>query len=157
MKTTTPHGATVRVRRRLLPWRRRVRKTDRFDGLPDLADLFSGADDLIGGVIGAVLLVIAVVLILPVLIFALVVVGEVLLLLLLLPLFLLARVALKKPWIVEVTIGGAVVHSEAVVGWRAAGARARQLVKIVSVGAPLVDAWTVDAPPADVSSAPTPR
>jgi hypothetical protein len=123
VKIVTPAGETFRVHRRVLPWRRKIREKPEWDFL-DALDV-PDVDHL--GVLGAILLVIGIVIALPVVILALLVVGEVLLLLLLLPLFVLARVALKKPWIVEVTRRRKVVHAEAVVGWGAAGKRVRAL------------------------------
>ncbi|MGC5165729.1 hypothetical protein [Luteimicrobium sp. DT211] len=124
MKIVTPAGETYRVHRRVLPWRRRIREKPDWD----LLDAFDVPDVDHLGVLGAILLVIGIVIALPIIVLALLVVGEVLLLLLLLPLFLLARVAFKKPWIVEVTRKRKVVHAESVVGWGAAGRRARALV-----------------------------
>lgn len=123
MKITTPGGDTVRVRRRVLPWRPRVREIDTVDvpswSLPDLDGELP--------VVAVILLGIAVVLLLPAIVIGLVVLGEALLLLLLLPVFVLARVAFGKPWIVEVVTGRKVVHAEPVVGWRAAGRRIEAL------------------------------
>ena len=123
MKIVTPTGETYRVHRRVLPWRRKIREKPDWD-LLDALDV-PDVDHL--GVLGAILLVIGIIVALPIIVLALMVVGEVLLLLLLLPLFVLARVAFKKPWIVEVTRKRKVVHAEAVVGWGAAGKRARAL------------------------------
>lgn len=135
VKIVAPSGQKLRVHRRVLPWRRKVRKPEWewLDGL-DAFDL-PGGDEL--GVVGAILLVVAIILALPIIVAALFVVGELAILLALLPLFLLARVAFKQPWIVEVTAGRVVVHAEAVVGWKAAGARARALAKLIQVGAAL--------------------
>lgn len=123
MKIVTPAGETYRVHRRVLPWRRRIREKPDWD----LASSFDVPDVDHLGVLGAILLVIGIIIALPIIVLALLVVGELLLLLLLLPLFVLARVAFKKPWIVEVTRKRKVVHAEAVVGWGAAGERARVL------------------------------
>lgn len=123
MKIATTSGPAYRVHRRVLPWRRRIREKpdwDLLDGL-DVPDV----DHL--GVLGAILLVIGIIIALPIIVLALLVMGEVLLLLLLLPLFVLARVAFKRPWIVEVTRKGKVVRAEAVVGWGAAGQRAQAI------------------------------
>ena len=131
MKTTTPAGETFRVRRRVLPWRRRLRKVPDWDfggfGIPDVDHL---------GVLGAILLVIGILIALPIIILALLVVGEVFLLLLLLPLFVLARVAFKQPWVVEVTHYRTLVHAESVVGWGAAGERARALAEELRTAVP---------------------
>ena len=123
MKIVTPAGETYRVHRRVLPWRRRIREKPDWD----LASSFDVPDVDHLGVVGAILLVIGIIIALPIIVLAFLVVGELLLLLLLLPLFVLARVAFRKPWIVEVTRKRKVVHAEAVVGWGAAGERARML------------------------------
>ena len=123
MKIVTPAGETYRVHRRVLPWRRRIREKPDWD----LASSFDVPDVDHLGVLGAILLVIGIIIALPIIVLAFLVVGELLLLLLLLPLFVLARVAFRKPWIVEVTRKRKVVHAEAVVGWGAAGERARML------------------------------
>jgi len=123
VKIVTPAGETYRVHRRVLPWRRRIREKPDWD----LASSFDVPDVDHLGVVGAILLVIGIIIALPIIVLAFLVVGELLLLLLLLPLFVLARVAFRKPWIVEVTRKRKVVHAEAVVGWGAAGERARML------------------------------
>jgi len=123
VKIVTPAGETYRVHRRVLPWRRRIREKPDWD----LASSFDVPDVDHLGVLGAILLVIGIIIALPIIVLAFLVVGELLLLLLLLPLFVLARVAFRKPWIVEVTRKRKVVHAEAVVGWGAAGERARML------------------------------
>jgi len=123
VKIVTPAGETYRVHRRVLPWRRRIREKPDWD----LASSFDVPDVDHLGVVGAILLVIGIIIALPIIVLALLVVGELLLLLLLLPLFVLARVAFRKPWIVEVTRKRKAVHAEAVVGWGAAGERARVL------------------------------
>ncbi|MFI2104627.1 hypothetical protein ACH436_15125 [Isoptericola sp. NPDC019693] len=123
MRVTTPGGDTFRVHRRWLPWRPRMRDVDATSSSPwDLADLDGELP-----VVAVVLLGVAVVVLLPLVLLTLLFLGEALVLLLLLPAFVLARVAFGKPWTVEVSNGRKVVHAEPVVGWRAAGERARVL------------------------------
>ncbi|GAB6938941.1 hypothetical protein ACQP60_11135 [Isoptericola variabilis] len=123
MKIVTVDGDSVRVRRRVLPWRPRVRELDVVDvpswSLPDLDGELP--------VVAVILVGVAVVLLLPAVVVGLVVLGEALVLLLLLPAFVLARVAFGKPWIVEVVARRKVVHAEPVVGWGAAGRRVKAL------------------------------
>jgi len=118
-----PNGARWTVRRRVLPWRRRVHGVE---GLGDLADFVPVDDGLFGFIAGLVLIPV-------VLVFALVI-GEVLVLLLLLPVFVLLRVAFGRPWIVDVYRGEQYVRSERVVGWRAAGERVDTIADEIRAG-----------------------
>jgi hypothetical protein len=76
-----------------------------------------------------------VVFVLPVLVVVLGVVLELAVLLLLLPVAVGVRVALRRPWTVQV-LGPdrSVRHSERVVGWRASGCRIRELAEDVRAG-----------------------
>lgn len=121
MKVTDRSGQKWLVGRRILPWRRRL----------PIPDLGGGIDvDLGGG--GDLAGILALIIAIPVLVFAAVFLGEVLLLLLLLPFFVLLRIAFKRPWTVDVRPAAdrrKVAHVERVVGWRAAGERAQALAK----------------------------
>jgi hypothetical protein len=115
-----------RVRRRWLPWRRRIRE------VPDAPMLDVPADDT---GIGAIFFVIALILSIPALVVLALVVFELLALVLLLPLVVLARIVLPVPWRLEVSsrsegrrIGGWVLEREVpVAGWRASSARIHEL------------------------------
>jgi hypothetical protein len=123
MKIAAQGGDTFRVHRRWLPWQPRTRDLNPADASPwDIPDLDGELP-----VLAVVLVAVAVVILLPVILIGLLMLGEVLVLLLLLPVFVLARVAFGKPWIVEVVEGRRIVYAEPVVGWRAAGNRMREL------------------------------
>lgn len=120
MTVVDPQGRKIRVRRRWLPWRRRVREVESLDfGAPDLGD------DLPG-----VLLFLLVLIALPFVAVLVLLLGELLLLLLLLPVAVLLRVAFGRPWVVEaveVTRGRPLLWSEPVRGWTESGLRVHDL------------------------------
>jgi hypothetical protein len=118
-------GNTWRVGRRWLPWRRRIRNVADWDfELPDLGGL---VDDL-PGFLGVLLAVVAVLIMLPFVMLAIGAMIELALLLALLPLVVLVRVALRRPWTVQVIApNGSVAVAEPVVGWTASGERVAAL------------------------------
>jgi hypothetical protein len=129
VKVTDSAGETWRVKRRWLPWRRRVRD------VPDVpaGDFFmAGGDDPIS----AILAVIGLVILLPVIVIFAVMVAELLLLLLLLPLWLVARAMLGGSWPIEVARGRSIVHVEAVKGWSASRERLMELAEAARLGRP---------------------
>jgi hypothetical protein len=116
-------GRTWRVGRRWLPWRRRVREVPDFDFGWDLPDLGGLADDLPGFLVG-LLIGLAVIIALPFVLLALGFLLEVSLLLALLPVAVLVRVALRRPWTVQVIApDDSLASAEPVVGWRESGER----------------------------------
>jgi hypothetical protein len=127
-------GRTWRVGRRWLPWRRRFREVP--DGGLDLS-MLPDADDPITAAIGLVLAIVGLIFLVPALLVLLGLVLELALLLALLPLAIVLRVALRRPWTVQV-VGPSenVVHTERVVGWRASTARIGQLAELVRHGSP---------------------
>lgn len=128
-----PNGRSVRVRRLWWPYRRVVNKrtVETFDG-PDTTMWMSDLDDPISLFIAAC----ALVLMLPLLVVLFVGFAEVLLLLPLIPLYLLGRIALRRPWRLEVTREKRVVYRERVVGWRASRERMEQLAFRYEAGLP---------------------
>ena len=136
---TTERAREWRVRRRWLPWRRRIRD------VPDtgIGNVTLG-DDPISAVIGVFLLILA----LPVLIVLLALLLELVLLLALLPVFVLLRLALPVPWTIEVHARPAprsrwsllvawatwtLQREERVAGWRASRERIAQLRRELGV------------------------
>jgi hypothetical protein len=125
MKVLDRHGRRWKVRRRWLPWRRRVRD------VPDVPIDGGLGDDPISMVIGLVLLVLAI----PALIVTLVLVAELLLLLVLLPVAVVGRLLLPVPWTIELwsrparrrVLGWHLEHEVPVRGWRASGERMGEL------------------------------
>lgn len=116
-----------RVRRRWLPWRRRVRE------VPDVP--FDGGDlgdDPISAIIGLFLLVLA----LPAIIVLVALLVELLVLVALLPAFVLVRLLLPVPWTIELWsrpaerrfLGWHLQHEVQVRGWRASAARMAEMV-----------------------------
>lgn len=126
MRVRDLEGHTWRVGRRWLPWRRRIRNVADWGdlGLPDLGGL---VDDL-PGFLGVLLAALAVIIMLPFILLAIGAMIELSLLLALLPLAVLVRVALRRPWTVQVIApNGSVVTAEPVVGWTASGERVAAL------------------------------
>jgi hypothetical protein len=109
---SAPSAATTswRIRRRWLPWRRRIRD------VPDAPFLNNSVD--LDGPIGAVILVVCLILALPALLGLALLLFELLALLLLLPLALLARMLLPVPWTIELWSRP---ESRRLLGWRLEG------------------------------------
>lgn len=126
MKVEDPAGDTWRIKRRWLPWRRKVRD------VPDVPvdGFFAGGDDPIGAIFAAIGLV----LLLPVIIILAVMLAEVLLLLLLLPLWLAARALLGGRWPIEVWHGKALVGTESVKGWGPSRVRMHDIAEAIRLG-----------------------
>ena len=128
MKVVAHDGTTWRVRRRWLPWRRRVRD------LPDLPfDIGSVGDDPIS----MILLAIGLILLLPALVVLILLVGELLLLLALLPLVLLGRGLFGLPWVIEIRRGRRLYATERVRGWSEAGRRIDEIATALRLGHPV--------------------
>lgn len=120
-------GRTWKVRRRWLPWRRRIRD------VPELPDGPTG-DDPISAIIGCFTLILAI----PAIVVLTVLLAELLILLVLLPVVVLLRLVAGWagfPWPVEVrsrpsqrrVLGWRFEHDEPVRGWRASGRRIDEL------------------------------
>ncbi|MFI7588419.1 hypothetical protein ACIB24_15220 [Spongisporangium articulatum] len=142
MHAVDPAGRTWRIRRRWLPWRRRIRDVPDY-GI-DLPSVDLG-DDPISAVIGVVLLVIVTILVLPFLVVFAGLLLELGLLLALLPLAVLARIALRRPWTIEVfgpgrrfLIRGPLQHEERVVGWRASSRKIHEYAAAARTEPPVV-------------------
>jgi len=121
-------GHEIVIRRRWLPWKRRVSAKKVGDYTPDADPL--DALDLIGS--EGLGLFIALILLVPVLLVLVLVLSELFLLLLLLPLIVLARGLFGVPWTIEVTrvvstTKRKLILSEDVKGWRASGERMHEL------------------------------
>ncbi|KQV76719.1 hypothetical protein ASC61_17880 [Aeromicrobium sp. Root344] len=128
MKVRDPQGQTWRVRRRWLPWRRKVRD------VPDVPvdGLFTGGDDPVS----AILFVIGLVILLPVIVMFAAMLAEFLLLLLLLPLWLFVRALLGGSWPIEVLRGRTYVGTESVKGWTPSGVRMHDIAEEIRLGRP---------------------
>jgi hypothetical protein len=125
VKVVAADGSTWRVRRRWLPWRRRVRD------VPDAPfDIGTLGDDPIS----MVLLAIGLILLLPALVVLVVLVGELLLLLLLLPLAVVGRGLIGLPWTIEVVRERRLQYTERVRGWGNAGRRIDDLATALRLG-----------------------
>jgi hypothetical protein len=125
VKVKAADGSTWRVRRRWLPWRRRVRD------VPDAPlDVGTLGDDPIS----MILLVIGLVLLLPALIVLIVLVGELLLLLLLLPLVTIARGLFGMPWTIEVRHERRLQYTERIRGWSATSRRVDDIATALRLG-----------------------
>jgi hypothetical protein len=119
MRVRDLDGRTWRVGRRWLPWRRRIRDAPAIDPT-NFGDL--GDDPLSIAVL--LLLGVVAMFVLPLLLLVIGVILELSLLVAFLPVVILFRVALRRPWVVNVVDpDGKISHVERVVGWRASGAR----------------------------------
>lgn len=133
MKVVDRFGRRWNVRRRWLPWRRKVRD------VPDTPD-FAGdlGDDPISAIIGLFLLVLAI----PAILVVLLLVAELLLLIALLPIVVLVRLILPVPWTIELWarpeerrwLGWHLEHEVRVAGWRASGARITAMAAEIETG-----------------------
>jgi len=122
VKVLDESGRRWKVRRRWLPWRRRVRD------VPDTPDMWGDlGDDPISAIIGIFLLILAI----PAILVVLLLLAELLLLLVLLPVFVLIRLVLPVPWTIELWtraadrrfLGWHLEHEVPVRGWTASQAR----------------------------------
>lgn len=118
MLVATPEGRAVEVRRRLVPWKPRLRKLD-----PEFLDLTGGADDPAGFLVMIVLGIVAGLVLALVLPFAVLASEFLLVLALLVPLLALARVFWVLPWIIEATNGDLLLGIDKVRGWRESSER----------------------------------
>jgi hypothetical protein len=128
VKVEDPAGETWRIKRRWLPWRRKVRD------VPDVPvdGFFAGGDDLLSGVVA----VIVIALLLPVIFIVAVMLAEVLLLLLLLPLWIIVRAVLGGAWPIEVWRGKTLVGTESVKGWGPSGIRLHDIAEGIRLRRP---------------------
>lgn len=127
---TAADGRVWRVYRRWLPWtprlrRGRIRVAEAFDS-DDVGDNPGILATIVGGLIALVVLAVVVPLLLAV--------AEVLALVVLLPLFVLARVLLRRPWIVVAKSRGAYpeIMTRAVPGWKASGAAVQAMAREIA-------------------------
>lgn len=129
MKVVDPAGETWTVKRRWLPWRRRVKDAP---DLPFDVPSFLDGDDIFS----LILLVLFVVIAVPfILVFALMF-AELLLLLLVLPIWILVRLARGGRWPIEVFIGRTLINTESVRGWGASRERMLETAEAIRIGQP---------------------
>ena len=133
MKVVDRYDRRWKVRRRWLPWRRRVRD------VPDVPIDGGGlGDDPISAIIGLFLLVLAI----PAIIVVLVLLAELLLLLVLLAFFVLIRLVLPVPWTIELwarpakrrLLGWHLEHEVPVRGWGASRTAIRDMAGEIATG-----------------------
>lgn len=124
MKVHEPDGQVWRVRRRWLPWRRRLRTY-----FPDWGPSNLG-DDPISAVIGVIVLI----LMLPFILLAIVVSLELLLLLLLVPFVALFRIVFGRQWEVDVRKGRTLWWSQPCGSWSDSGARIEEIAEAIRRG-----------------------
>lgn len=133
MKVVDRYDRRWKVRRRWLPWRRRVRD------VPDVPiDAGGLGDDPISAIIGLFLLVLAI----PAIVVILLLLAELLLLLALLPFFVLIRLLLPVPWTIELwarpaqrrLLGWHLEHEVPVRGWGPSQTAIREMVGEIATG-----------------------
>ncbi|VXB40152.1 hypothetical protein [Aeromicrobium sp. 9AM] len=126
MKVQDPEGQTWRVRRRWLPWRRKVRD------VPDVPvdGMFTSGDDALSGIVAVILLIV----LLPVIVLFAAMLAELLLLLLLLPLWLIVRAVTGGRWPIEVWRGKTYVGTDSVKGWTPSRVRMYDIAEAIRLG-----------------------
>lgn len=129
MEVADPAGETWRVKRRWLPWRRRVR--DAPDLPIDGGSLLDGDD-----IFSAILLVVFVAIAIPLIVVFAVMLAELFLLLLLLPIWIVFRLVRGAPWTIEVFSGRELVNTESIRGWRGSQARMLEIADGIQIGRP---------------------
>ncbi|MGH3358804.1 MAG: hypothetical protein ACRDO7_08370 [Nocardioidaceae bacterium] len=122
MRVVDPGGVTWKVKRRWVPWRRRVRDVG-YD-IPGIGDL---GDDPISLIIGAVVLILAI----PLVLIALLAMIELFALVLLIPVAMLIRALFGGAWPIEVFRSGELQDTEYVKGWSASRERIHDVVEQV--------------------------
>ena len=127
MRVTDTGGQEIVIRRRWLPWKRRIRADKLGDSTPD-----AGWDFLDFVDTGGIGLAIAAIVLLPFLLVLILLLSELFLLLLLLPLIVFARTLFGVPWTIEVSrvvssTKRKLIATEDVKGWRASGERMHAL------------------------------
>jgi len=143
VRVVSPDGSAWVVRRRWLPgtstdsittrFGRRFRRVAERSG--DGLDVDPGCGEVLGEGIAAAIALIAIVLLLVfVVIPLLVALAEVAILLLLAGAILIARVVLRRPWIVEAVEADGDAHRWDVVGWRASGAACTTVAQHLEAG-----------------------
>jgi hypothetical protein len=118
MLVITPEGRAIDVRRRLLPWKPRLRSVE-----PGFVDLTGSADDPMGFVVGVALGLVATVVLAAILPFAILASEFLVVLALVVPLLVLARVFWMLPWIIEAANGDTLLGIDKVRGWRESSER----------------------------------
>ena len=115
-------GRAIQVRRRLLPWKPRLRDVD-----PGFVDLTGGADDPLGFLAMIVLGLVASLALAIVLPFAMLASEFLLVLALLVPLLVLARIFWMLPWVIEAANGDTLLGIDKVRGWRDSSERIQEI------------------------------
>jgi hypothetical protein len=122
-------GRAIEVRRRLFPWKPRLRDVD-----PGFVDLTGGADDPLS-FLGLIALGLVASLVLAILLPFAILASEILLVLVLVvPLLLLMRVFWMLPWIVEASNGDTLLGIDKVRGWRDSSERIREIAAAYARG-----------------------
>ena len=120
MRVTDSNGTKWRVKRRWVPWRRRVR-----DFAYDVPMSNGLGDDPISAIVGILVLILAI----PLILLALVAMLELFLLVLLLPIVMLIRAMFGGAWPVEVFRDRKLQSTEYVKGWSASRERVHDLAE----------------------------
>jgi len=155
---TTPAGETWRVRRLWVPrmrgetlWSRLRRRIKRVRGVSELADVGDGCfldlDDLVILLVLIVVVLLLVFLVIPLLMVLL----DVLFLIVLLLIGIGARVAFRRPWVVEATDAGPLRYTWRIVGWKASGEKVDQIADLLAYGHRLPPGYEVGQRPGRVA------
>jgi len=145
-RVVAPDGREWVVRRRWLPrlggetlwgrFHRRFRQTVRRAG--DVADADPGCLEVVGeGIVAAIAIIVFVLVLIFVAVPLLVAIVDIVILLLLALLGVLARVVLRRPWLVEARANDGTALEWKVVGWRASGEWRREMAELLQAGVSL--------------------
>lgn len=146
VRVVAPDGTAWVVRRRWMPgrdtsslwdrFRRRVRHVGRrARGAGEGLDAAADGAELLGGTVAALVAAVAVVLLLVfVVVPLLLALAEVAALLVVAGLILMARVVLRRPWVVEAVPDAGVVQRWDLVGWQASGAACLAVAQRLEAG-----------------------
>lgn len=145
MTAVAPDGQMWKVRRRLAPrlgtetaWGRfhkRYRQT--ISRIGDVADADPGCLDVFGeGIVAAIGIIIALVVLIFVIIPLLVAIVDMLIVILLALVGIGARIVLRRPWIVEAARADGLAYRWRVFGWKASGTRVAKVAKQIESGEP---------------------
>jgi hypothetical protein len=129
-------------------WSRLRRRIKRARGVSDWADVagdgcFLDLDDLVILVVLVVVVLVLAFLVIPLLLVLL----DVLFLIVLLLIGIGARVAFRRPWVVEATDAGPLRHTWRIVGWKASGEKVDQIADLLAYGHRLPPGYEVGQRP----------
>jgi hypothetical protein len=110
------------------------RRTRKWDGVGDVANLAAEGADGLGGVFAVIGLVLAAVVLVLLVLPLLIALVEVLVLVLLALVAIGARILFRRPWTVEAVASDETILEWRIVGWRASAEHARTVAGLIAAG-----------------------